>query len=76
VARCLNESQECSRVTLVSEAPMRKALELALLGPAYGINPQVGAVLTNDSGEILAKAGTRGWGTGPRRSCRHQELES
>lgn len=45
------------------EAPMRRALELALLGPAYGVNPQVGAVIVNDAGKILAEGWHLGSGT-------------
>jgi diaminohydroxyphosphoribosylaminopyrimidine deaminase/5-amino-6-(5-phosphoribosylamino)uracil reductase len=47
----------------VFEAPMRRALELALLGPAYGVNPQVGAVIVNDAGKILAEGWHLGSGT-------------
>jgi len=39
------------------EHAMRRALELALNGPVKGLNPRVGAVLINDSGEIVAE----GW---------------
>ncbi|MEY3909067.1 MAG: bifunctional diaminohydroxyphosphoribosylaminopyrimidine, partial [Actinomycetota bacterium] len=39
------------------EAAMRRALELALNGPAFGTNPQVGAVILDHGGEILAE----GW---------------
>jgi len=49
--------------TTAYEAPMRRALELALNGPAFGINPQVGAVLINDSFEILAEGWHMGAGT-------------
>ena len=45
------------------EAPMRRALELALKGPAFGVNPQVGAVLINDNFEILAEGWHLGAGT-------------
>ena len=45
------------------EAPMRRALELALKGPAFGVNPQVGAVLLNASGEIVAEGWHNGAGT-------------
>jgi len=47
----------------VFDAPMRRALELALLGPAYGVNPQVGAVIVNDAGKILAEGWHLGSGT-------------
>ena len=49
--------------TTAYEAPMRRALELALNGPAYGVNPQVGAVLVNDNFEILAEGWHMGAGT-------------
>ena len=45
------------------EAPMRRALELALKGPAFGVNPQVGAVLIDDNFEILAEGWHLGAGT-------------
>lgn len=45
------------------EAAMRRALELALNGPAFGTNPQVGAVILNDNGEILAEGWHHGSGT-------------
>lgn len=45
------------------EAAMSRALELALNGPAYGVNPQVGAVLIDDQGQILAEGWHRGAGT-------------
>lgn len=49
--------------TTAYEAPMRRALELALNGPAFGVNPQVGAVLINDEFEILAEGWHLGAGT-------------
>ena len=49
--------------TTAFEAPMRRALELALKGPAFGVNPQVGAVLVNDSFEIVAEGWHMGAGT-------------
>lgn len=42
---------------------MRRALELALLGPAHGVNPQVGAVILNAEGEIIAEGWHKGAGT-------------
>lgn len=41
---------------------MTRAFELARLSPAYGENPQVGAVLINDAGEIIAEGWHRGAG--------------
>lgn len=45
------------------EAPMRRALELAAQGPSVGPNPQVGAVLVDDAGAIVAEGWHRGAGT-------------
>lgn len=42
---------------------MLRALELAANGPTTGGNPQVGCVLLNDDGEILAEGWHRGAGT-------------
>ena len=42
---------------------MRRALALAARGPATGVNPQVGCVLVNDAGEIVAEGWHRGAGT-------------
>ena len=47
----------------VYENAMRRALELALLGPAWGVNPQVGAVILDASGSIIAEGYHRGAGT-------------
>ena len=47
----------------VYESAMRRALELALLGPAWGVNPQVGAVILDASGSIIAEGYHRGSGT-------------
>jgi diaminohydroxyphosphoribosylaminopyrimidine deaminase/5-amino-6-(5-phosphoribosylamino)uracil reductase len=45
------------------ETAMRRALELAARGPVTGGNPQVGCVLINDAGEIVAEGWHRGAGT-------------
>jgi len=45
------------------EPQMRRALALAARGPATGVNPQVGCVLVNDAGEIVAEGWHRGAGT-------------
>jgi diaminohydroxyphosphoribosylaminopyrimidine deaminase/5-amino-6-(5-phosphoribosylamino)uracil reductase len=42
---------------------MRRALELAAQGPLTGGNPQVGCVLVNDAGEIVAEGWHHGAGT-------------
>jgi diaminohydroxyphosphoribosylaminopyrimidine deaminase/5-amino-6-(5-phosphoribosylamino)uracil reductase len=47
----------------VYENAMRRALELALLGPAAGVNPQVGAVILDASGAVIAEGYHRGAGT-------------
>jgi diaminohydroxyphosphoribosylaminopyrimidine deaminase/5-amino-6-(5-phosphoribosylamino)uracil reductase len=47
----------------VLTAAMLRALELAALSPIYGENPQVGAVLINDAGEIVAEGWHKGAGT-------------
>jgi diaminohydroxyphosphoribosylaminopyrimidine deaminase/5-amino-6-(5-phosphoribosylamino)uracil reductase len=45
------------------EAAMTRALELALNGPAYGVNPQVGAVILDATGTIVAEGWHMGAGT-------------
>jgi len=45
------------------ESLMRHALSLAGHGPATGVNPQVGCVLVNDEGTIVAEGWHRGAGT-------------
>lgn len=45
------------------ESAMQRALELALQGPAHGVNPQVGAVILDPSGQIVAEGFHRGSGT-------------
>ncbi|WP_397545218.1 bifunctional diaminohydroxyphosphoribosylaminopyrimidine deaminase/5-amino-6-(5-phosphoribosylamino)uracil reductase RibD [Salinibacterium sp.] len=45
------------------EPAMRRALELAANGPATGINPQVGCVLLDAAGVIVAEGWHRGAGT-------------
>lgn len=47
----------------IFESAMRRALELALLGPAHGVNPQVGAVILDANGSIIAEGWHRGSGT-------------
>ncbi|MBL6593291.1 MAG: bifunctional diaminohydroxyphosphoribosylaminopyrimidine deaminase/5-amino-6-(5-phosphoribosylamino)uracil reductase RibD, partial [Candidatus Aquiluna sp.] len=42
---------------------MHRALELALLGPIQGVNPQVGAVILNADNEIVAEGYHQGSGT-------------
>lgn len=45
------------------ESAMRRALELASRGPATGANPQVGCVLLDATGAIVAEGWHRGVGT-------------
>jgi diaminohydroxyphosphoribosylaminopyrimidine deaminase/5-amino-6-(5-phosphoribosylamino)uracil reductase len=45
------------------EAPMRRALDLAVRGPLTGGNPQVGCVLVDSDGRIVAEGWHRGAGT-------------
>jgi diaminohydroxyphosphoribosylaminopyrimidine deaminase/5-amino-6-(5-phosphoribosylamino)uracil reductase len=45
------------------DAAMSRALELALLGPAHGVNPQVGAVILDPNNEIAAEGYHQGAGT-------------
>jgi diaminohydroxyphosphoribosylaminopyrimidine deaminase/5-amino-6-(5-phosphoribosylamino)uracil reductase len=45
------------------ENAMRRALELALRGPAFGVNPQVGAVILDESLKIVAEGWHEGAGT-------------
>jgi diaminohydroxyphosphoribosylaminopyrimidine deaminase/5-amino-6-(5-phosphoribosylamino)uracil reductase len=45
------------------EAPMRRALDLAARGPLVGGNPQVGCVLLDAEGRVVAEGWHRGAGT-------------
>ena len=45
------------------DAAMRRALELAALGPARGVNPQVGCVILSPAGDVLSEGWHRGAGT-------------
>ena len=45
------------------EPVMHRALELALLGPAYGANPQVGAIILDKDLNVIAEGWHRGAGT-------------
>ena len=51
-------------------AAMRRALELAARGPVTGGNPQVGCVLLDADGRIVAEGWHRGAGTPTPRSTR------
>lgn len=43
--------------------PMRRALELAALGPSRDVNPQVGCVILSPDGVVIAEGWHRGLGT-------------
>jgi len=45
------------------EAAMTRALELAARGPVWGVNPQVGCVILNPVGQIIAEGWHQGAGT-------------
>lgn len=45
------------------QAAMQRALELALLGPVHGPNPQVGAVILDRNHQVIAEGWHRGAGT-------------
>ena len=45
------------------DAAMSRAFELALLGPAHGVNPQVGAVILDPKNEVAAEGYHKGSGT-------------
>jgi diaminohydroxyphosphoribosylaminopyrimidine deaminase/5-amino-6-(5-phosphoribosylamino)uracil reductase len=47
----------------VFEPAMRRSLELALNGPAHGVNPQVGAVILDENLNIIAEGWHQGAGT-------------
>jgi diaminohydroxyphosphoribosylaminopyrimidine deaminase/5-amino-6-(5-phosphoribosylamino)uracil reductase len=49
--------------TTVDEAWLRRALELAALGPEANANPRVGCVLVDDGGRVVAEGWHRGAGT-------------
>lgn len=47
----------------VYEPAMRRAMELSLLGPKYGANPQVGAVILDENLKVIAEGYHNGAGT-------------
>jgi diaminohydroxyphosphoribosylaminopyrimidine deaminase/5-amino-6-(5-phosphoribosylamino)uracil reductase len=49
--------------TTIYQAAMQRALDLALLGPATGVNPQVGAVILDRNLNIIAEGWHMGAGT-------------
>jgi len=50
-------------MSAVYEDAMRRALQLALNGPAFGVNPQVGAVILDEALNIVAEGWHEGAGT-------------
>ena len=48
---------------LTVQEAMTRALELALMGPAQGVNPQVGAVILNSAGVVIGEGFHKGSGT-------------
>jgi len=56
-----NKGRKMSKLSL--DDAMTRALELALKGPATGVNPQVGAVIINSEGELIGEGYHRGSGT-------------
>ncbi|WP_411721856.1 bifunctional diaminohydroxyphosphoribosylaminopyrimidine deaminase/5-amino-6-(5-phosphoribosylamino)uracil reductase RibD [Mycetocola sp.] len=64
--RHTTESNEHTGAGLVAPAladAMRRAFELARRGPARGVNPQVGCVLLDEAGTVIAEGWHRGAGT-------------
>lgn len=49
--------------TMADAAAMRRALELALRGPARGVNPRVGCLILSPEGDVLAEGWHMGAGT-------------
>lgn len=60
----------------VFEPAMRRALELALHGPATGVNPQVGAVILDQDFNIIAEGFHKGSGTDHAEVVALKELKS
>ena len=50
-------------MSAVYEDAMRRALQLALNGPAFGVNPQVGAVILDESCAVVSEGWHEGAGT-------------
>jgi diaminohydroxyphosphoribosylaminopyrimidine deaminase/5-amino-6-(5-phosphoribosylamino)uracil reductase len=59
---------DAANAAVAYDDAMRRALELAARGPATGGNPQVGCVLVDESGVIVAEGWHRGAGT-PHAEC-------
>jgi diaminohydroxyphosphoribosylaminopyrimidine deaminase/5-amino-6-(5-phosphoribosylamino)uracil reductase len=63
MSRLQTKKIEEHRMTVDLEPLMRHALSLAANGPSVGVNPQVGAVLVDDDGSVVAEGWHRGVGT-------------
>ena len=61
--RAVNAVAEPTDVVDAVTSAMRRAIELAARGPARGVNPQVGCVVMDSSGAIIAEGWHRGSGT-------------
>ena len=59
--RKTNKGRDMTKLRL--DDAMTRALELALLGPVTGVNPQVGAVILDAKGELLGEGYHKGSGT-------------
>ncbi|MFN4847160.1 MAG: bifunctional diaminohydroxyphosphoribosylaminopyrimidine deaminase/5-amino-6-(5-phosphoribosylamino)uracil reductase RibD [Rhodoluna sp.] len=57
------------------EPAMRRAMELSLLGPKYGANPQVGAVILDENLKIIAEGFHNGAGSAHAEVNALQQLE-
>lgn len=57
------------------EPAMRRAMELSLLGPKYGANPQVGAVILDENLNIIAEGFHKGAGSAHAEVNALQQLE-
>ncbi len=58
------------------EPAMRRAMELSLLGPKYGANPQVGAVILDEKLTIIAEGFHNGAGTAHAEVVALEKLET
>jgi diaminohydroxyphosphoribosylaminopyrimidine deaminase/5-amino-6-(5-phosphoribosylamino)uracil reductase len=56
-------TEAVSEATAAYAIAMRRAIELSAAGPAWGVNPQVGCVILDASGAVLAEGWHRGSGT-------------
>lgn len=59
----MNAGPEVAQATSREQQAMLRALELAARGPARGVNPQVGCVILDADGAVIAEGWHRGAGT-------------